>query len=229
MTVLPEHECSYLPNRRATSRAVLTSRLPPLLYHDLMDAGFRRSGKLIYQPVCRGCRECRPIRVPVQRFRSSKSQRRCIRRNADLHVSIEPAQPSDEKFSVYLQYMAGWHAAPRDSRSQFESFLYDSPVDTIDFTYRDALGRLLAVGICDVCNRSLSSVYFYFQPAESRRGLGTFGAITEIECARSRGIPYYYLGYWIRGCRTMSYKNLFRPNEILCTDGVWRELGRVPV
>ena len=76
---------------------------------------------------------------------------------------------------------------------------------------------------CDVCRSSLSSVYFYYDPAEARRGLGTFGALYEIEAARRLGIPHYYLGYWIAGCGTMDYKAGFRPNEVLCPDGVWRE------
>ena len=76
--------------------------------------------------------------------------------------------------------------------------------------------------ICDVCPESLSSVYFYFDPAEARRGLGTFGAVYEIEFARARGIGHYYLGYWVAGCQAMDYKANFRPCEILHPDGVWR-------
>jgi arginine-tRNA-protein transferase len=79
------------------------------------------------------------------------------------------------------------------------------------------------VGICDVCSRSLSSVYFYFDPAEASRGLGTFSSLWEIEFARRRAIAYYYLGYWVGGCATMHYKCTFRRHEILHPDGVWRE------
>ncbi|HEY7117030.1 MAG TPA: arginyl-tRNA--protein transferase, partial [Tepidisphaeraceae bacterium] len=67
-----------------------------------------------------------------------------------------------------------------------------------------------------------SSVYFYFDPAEARRRPGTFSALWEIEFARSRGIPYYYLGYWVAGCGAMEYKASFGPHEVLGTDGVWR-------
>jgi len=109
-----------------------------------------------------------------------------------------------------------------DGREEYERFLYESPVETIECCYRDAGGRLLAVGICDVCSRSLSSVYFYFDPDEKRRGLGTYGALYEIELARRTGIPWYYLGYWVQGCGAMEYKSRFRPYELLGTDGVWR-------
>jgi arginyl-tRNA--protein-N-Asp/Glu arginylyltransferase len=83
------------------------------------------------------------------------------------------------------------------------------------------------VGLCDWCEqRSLSSVYFFHDPAESRRGLGTFGAMMEIELARRMGIAHYYLGYWIANCSTMSYKASFRPCELLNGDGVWRPMDR---
>jgi arginine-tRNA-protein transferase len=197
-------------------------------YHRFMDAGFRRSGRLVYQPVCAGCRRCVPLRVPVAAFTPSKSQRRCRRRNQDLRIESGPAEPTAEKFELYRRYTRIWHDKadddPEEDEASFESFLYDSPVDTIEFCYRDAGGRLLAVGICDVSASSLSSVYFYHEPDESRRGLGTFGALHEIDIARSWGISHYYLGYWVGGCGAMQYKSSFRPCEVLHTDGIWRSL-----
>jgi leucyl-tRNA---protein transferase len=93
----------------------------------------------------------------------------------------------------------------------------------MEFAFRDTHGRLLAIGICDVCPLSLSSVYFYFDPADSHRGLGTFGALCEIAHARANGLPHYYLGYWVYGCASMQYKSEFRPNQWLGTDGIWRD------
>ena len=84
------------------------------------------------------------------------------------------------------------------------------------------LGTLAAVGVCDASNRSLSSVYFYFDPAESRRGLGNFGVLQEIDFCRRHGIAHLYLGYWVCDAPAMSYKTRYLPYELLCTDGVWR-------
>ena len=225
---LGEHACPYLPGRMSTTRALWADEIPGELYHRFMDAGFRRSGRLLYQPACRGCRACRPIRIPVAAFCPSKSQRRCRRRNADLHVTLAAPQATDEKYELYLRFLAG-RFEPRDAsqetRESFERFLYDSPVETIEFCYRDGAGRLLAVGICDVCRQSLSSVYFYYNPAEARRSLGTFGALHEITAAAQSGIPYYYLGYWVSGCSAMQYKSSFCPNDVLYSDGVWRPGG----
>jgi leucyl-tRNA---protein transferase len=224
LVTLPAQPCPYLPDRTSVSRALWAERMPPELYHGFMDAGFRRSGQLIYQPVCNGCRACVPLRVPVERFTPSKSQRRCCRRNADVVVTVAEPEATDEKYDLYRRYVTQWHgkSAEDETRDGFEQFLYDSPVDTVEFVHRDGQGKLLAVGLCDVSPGSLSTVYFYFDPSESRRGLGTFGAVYEIEAARRLGIPYYYLGYWINGCGAMEYKASFRPSELLHPDGVWR-------
>jgi arginine-tRNA-protein transferase len=226
LAVLPEHPCSYLPDRIARSRGFLASRISPEIYHQFMDAGFRRSGTLVYQPICRGCRACLQIRVPVDRFAPSKSQRRCLRRNDDVVVAVAEPVPSDEKYDLYQRYQAQWHGKPEgDDRTSFESFLYESPVQTLEFCYRNAAAdNLLAVGICDLSSQSLSSVYLYHDPAHARRGLGHFGALYEIAWARAAGLPHYYLGYWVKGCGSMEYKSSYRPCEVLHPDGQWREL-----
>lgn len=224
LTVTPDHPCSYFADRVARTRAFWAPEMPGELYHDFMDAGFRRSGRVVYQPICPGCRRCVPLRVPVARFAPDKSQRRVWRRNQDLVVTFDPPEPSAEKHDLYERYRRDWHGSQdRHDWEAFTSFLYESPVETLEFAYRDSAGRLIGVGICDVCDESLSSVYFYFDPAERKRALGTFSALWEIGFAANAGIPYYYLGYWVSGCGAMEYKANFRPCETLGTDGVWRE------
>jgi arginine-tRNA-protein transferase len=227
LTTLSPDVCNYLPGRMATTRAFRTEQMAPAIYHKFMDAGFRRSGTIVYQPVCEGCRACVPIRVPVDRFAPSKSQRRSVKRNSDLVVTESVPELTDEKFDLYRRYVTGWHgkgSAEAADRRQLEEFLYRSPVRTIEFCYRTQEQKLIGVGICDVCDQSLSSVYFYFDPTESRRSLGTFSAVHEIDWCRQAGIPHLYLGFWVNGCETMQYKSQFRPAQILADDGIWRDL-----
>jgi arginine-tRNA-protein transferase len=217
-----DHPCAYLPGQTARNRALLAGDMDGLLYHAFMNASFRRSGRLLYQPVCPACRACVPIRVPVAEFAPSKSQRRCVRRNHDVAVSVGEPEPTEEKYDLFRRYVMARHGGAMSERESFDSFLYDSPVQTVEFTYRDARGELLGVGICDICPASLSTVYFYFDPDQARRGLGTLGALKEITFAQEAGIPYYYLGFWVGGCPSMEYKRGLRPAELLHPDGTWR-------
>ena len=223
---LPVHPCPYLPDRIAEDRAIWASEIPAALYEQFMNAGFRRSGRLVYQPACRGCRECKSIRIPVARFTPTKSQRRCLKRNGDLQVIHGSPKLTAEKCDLYEKYLALRHLNTSVvGADALESFLYDSPLkETLEFEYRDTSGRLLAVAICDACPTAFSSVYCFYDPEQSKRGMGTFAAIYEIQFAAARGVPHYYLGYWVKACAAMSYKANFAPSQILGTDGVWRDL-----
>jgi len=209
------HPCPYLPGRQAREEFFAVQHFPPELYHDLMDSGFRRSGFLFYRPVCGSCRECRPIRVEAGEFRPTKSQRRVLRKNTDLDLRVGAPQFSREKFKIYSDYLSVQHKRSQcDSAPQMRESLYRSAVDTLEFEYR-LRGRLVAASIADVCSRSLSSVYTYFDPDCADRSPGTFSAIREIMFCQEHGIRYYYLGFLVADCPSMGYKSGFKPHELL--------------
>ncbi len=224
----PERPCAYLPGRVAREQAFAAERLPGGLYHDLMDRGFRRAGHVFYRMRCPACRACVPIRVPVVPFTPTRSQRRVMRRNRDVTLQMAPAlRPArDEVLDVYGRYLAFQHPSTRqgESRESMEAFLYEDCVDTIEVSYR-VDGRLMGVSVLDVCERSWSSVYHFFEPDFARRSPGVFSVMAEIEICRRLGVPHYYLGYWIAECPAMAYKADYRPCEIL-ENGAWRVADR---
>ncbi|MGB6068454.1 MAG: arginyltransferase [Desulfomonilaceae bacterium] len=215
------HPCPYLPENTAREEAFSALEFPPELYHDFMNHGFRRSGLHFYRPICPACSECRPIRILADNYRLSRSDRRVTRKNQDVEIRIDSPRFTQEKFRIYSDYLASQHSSGPDlSASSLKDFLYISPVRTVEFEYR--LGRrLLAVGIVDLCSRSLSSVYAFFDPAYSSRSLGTFSAIQEIVFCRAQHIPHYYLGFFVRESPSMKYKARFKPHEILNDSHQW--------
>jgi arginyl-tRNA--protein-N-Asp/Glu arginylyltransferase len=217
----PPHPCPYLPDRVARERAFLAERLDGDSYHELMDRGFRRSGSMFYATDCPGCRACVPLRVPVATFRPTKSQRRAWRRNADVTVAARAPQYEPETFALYRRYLAHQHAGREqpDDEAGFREAFFAPVVDSVEVRYLLG-GRLVAWSLLDVCARSLSSVYHCFDPEHARRSLGVYSVLAEIAWARDLGVPWYYLGFWIEGARTMRYKADYGPHETL-HEGQW--------
>ena len=54
----------------------------------------------------------------------------------------------------------------------------------------------------------------------SQDRLGTWMILSVIEQARLKKLPYVYLGYFVKGCRSMNYKKNYKPNEIMQIDGI---------
>lgn len=221
-------ECVYLAQRRWALRMLPAPR-DDAIYRDLLDERHRRSGWVVYRPECRGCAECLPIRVPVQRFRPSRSQRRVQRRNRDLRIELGPPEPTPEKLELHNRFVAARFErgdAGFGSLEGYAEVFGPSPITTREMRFY--LGeRLVGLGVLDLLPDVVSSVYFFFDPECSRRSLGTFSALCEIDLALRTGRSYLYLGYYIRDCREMNYKARFRPCEVLGPDGRWEELAPV--
>lgn len=217
----PERPCSYLPGMVARDRAFRAARLDGAGYHALMDRGFRRAGDVFYAMDCPDCRRCVPLRVPVATFEPTRSQRRALRKNADVSMFVRPPSCSEATFDLYRRYLRHQHpgSEPDADYAAFRAGLYADVVDTVEAVYM--LGeRVVAISLLDVCAQSVSAVYCFYEPELARRSLGVFSALAEIEWTRQVGVPHYYFGYWIEGAATMAYKAEYGPHELL-RDGVW--------
>ena len=225
--------CPYLPGQaeRKVFTHLVGERAPSLL--DLLSqGGFRRSQNIAYRPACERCRACVSVRILVDDFRPGKSMRRVIAHNRDVVGRIDQAEPSSEQYSLFRHYLD--HRHTRGGMSEMSVLDYammveDSQVDTRLIEYRrkgidSALspsgdGSLLGVALSDVMNDGISMVYSFFDPDEAERSLGTYMILDHIERARKLGLPYLYLGYWVKGSRKMDYKVRFQPQEHLMPKG----------
>ena len=220
------YACSYLPGRIARSQVATPSHLiDAAVYGELVRAGFRRSGVFTYRPYCDACRACVPVRLPVDRLASSRSQRRVLARHAGLTAQELPLAFREEHYELYQHYQASRHSGggmDQDSREQYAHFLLQSHVDSRLIEFRED-GALRMVCIVDRLSDGISSVYTFFETAVAGASYGTWCILWQAEQCRRLGLPYLYLGYWIGESRKMAYKAGFRPIEGR-RGGVWREL-----
>jgi arginine-tRNA-protein transferase len=197
------------------------------LHERLSRAGFRRSHNIAYAPVCPGCQACVPIRVVSEDFAPDRTQRRILRANQDLTVSEMPARATAEQFTLFQRYQKNRHADGDMAAMgyyDYRAMIEDTPISTGLLEFRDAQDRLLGACLTDWLADGLSAVYSFFDTDQDKRSLGTFAVLWLIGRARSLGLPYVYLGYWVPESRKMAYKARFRPSEILMSCA-WHRLN----
>jgi leucyl-tRNA---protein transferase len=225
--------CPYLPGRE--ERKVFThivGKRARDLNDILTQGGFRRSQTIAYRPACESCRACISVRVLVNDFRPSANMRRVLRANRDLVGTPVPNRPSSDQYSLFRRYLDVRHSTGGMvdmTVLDYSMMVEDSHVETQLLEYRRrgpdtaingrGQGPLLAVSLTDVLNDGLSMVYSFFDPEMSERSLGTFMILDQIARARTLGLPYLYLGYWVAGSRKMDYKARFLPQERLLAPG----------
>jgi len=220
--------CPYLPGQR--ERKVFTHLLGKdaiPLNDALSEAGFRRSQTIAYRPACEDCNACVSVRICVDGFLPSRNFRRVFNQNEDLTRTVKMGKATQEQFSLLRAYLDERHESggmADMTALDYVSMVEDSTVRTELVEYRisnapEGSQNLAAVGLTDILTDGLSMVYTFYDPAQSARSLGTYLILDHIREAQSRGLPYVYLGYWIDGCRKMSYKARFQPLEALGKDG----------
>lgn len=215
--------CPYLPGRQ--ERKVFTELTGPHA-SELNDAlgriGFRRSQSVAYRPSCAGCAACVSVRVVTHQFHPNATQRKLMRRHADLDVAACRPWATDEQFQLLREYLAVRH--PSGGMVGMDDIDYadmveQSPVNSVIVEYREpsatGIGRLLGACLTDRQADGLSMIYSFFATDDERPGLGNFIILDHIARAREAGLPYVYLGYWVKGSARMAYKTRYRPLEVL--------------
>lgn len=221
-------DCPYVEGREMQTVLVdPTVSLEDPHYGQLLAQGFRRSGTFVYRHQCASCHACIPVRIPVDAFRPDRSQRRCLRRNADLAVQIVKDPDLDEHMHLLQRYLDARHPGggmEDTTHADYVGMLSDRNCGVLPLEFRRG-PRLLAVAVTDRTPQALSAMYTFFDPDVPERSLGTLAILHQIQEARRQELAHLYLGYWIRGSGKMGYKTRFQPVEGRIS-GTWRRLPR---
>jgi len=193
----------------------------------LLALGFRHFGTTFFRYDTQQNREGTvhvvPLRIDLNRFSPSTSQKRIMRRNRDLTVLFRPAEVDDRKESLFAVHKRRFKENVPES---IYSFLSERP-DTLPCPALECClfqgDALLATGYFDTGEASVSSIYTFFDPAPElgRRSLGLYVLLRQIQYAREQGRAYLYHGYAYREPSFYDYKKNFKGLEYFDWAGRW--------
>ena len=233
--VTTPYKCGYLPNKLAQSLIAAPHHLVDSdIYSGLIQQGFRRSGKFAYKPYCENCKACIAVRLILDDFAPSRSQKRAYKQHANLSVRVLPLGYQQQHFELYTSYQALRHADEELSQQaeahrtaeiqteadQYRQFLCKSNVESLMIEFSDAAGAVKIISVIDVVSDGISAVYTFYDALEPRASLGTYSIMWLAEWTKMLGLPYLYLGYWIEASPKMAYKQQFKPQQKLI-EGEW--------
>ncbi len=177
-------------------------------------AGYRRNGNCLYDMRCRGCKACTPIRIHPGEFCLNRSQKRVIEKNKDIQISLSPLSAGKENLDLCEKFLqARYPKEDNSARGYYRDFFLNTIVESVQLQFRIG-DRLLGTSILDIGTNWVNGVYFFFDPGESKRSLGTYNILHLIKICQKLGIGYFYLGYFIKNVSAMSYKGNFNPHHL---------------
>tara|TARA_B110000971_G_scaffold206958_1_gene230705 strand:+ start:3160 stop:3894 length:735 start_codon:yes stop_codon:yes gene_type:complete len=228
--VTTKYPCGYINNQEAQSIvATPYKKIDTYTYADLIQQGFRRSGQYVYKPQCHECTACIPIRICVNKFQRSSSQKRILKKHSFVTAKIIPLNFEKEHYDLYVSYQNNRHRLSSETNNDiadYNDFLIKSNVNTKIIEFRTE-EKLLMVTIVDLVKNGISAVYTFYDCNDSRLSLGTYSIIWLLNFCKRENFNYLYLGYWINESNKMKYKINFKPYELMI-NGAWQEPPNLP-
>lgn len=163
-----------------------------------------------------------PLRIHLEKFEISKSQRRVLRKNQDLQIVFRPIEITPEKEDLFERHRQRFNHAVPDSLYDFlSSEPADVPCEALEVCVYEK-NKLLAASFFDVGASAVSAVYAMFEPSEISRSLGIFTMLLTIDFASKNGKTFYYPGYAYKGNSFYDYKKRFSALEEFDWNGNWK-------
>jgi len=230
-----DYDCPYLLDKKTRMYYRFIPKATKKFASALIKRGWRRFGFSYFHPICNGCNECKSLRIDVENFKPSRSQKRAIKKNRDTKIIIRKPTITFEHIELYNKFhkfkskKSGWKFIPIDLQTYYEEFVVGAHNFGKEVLYfKDK--KLIGVDLIDIVEDGISSIYFYYDPDFEKLSLGVYSLLVQIDIAKKMGLKWIYLGYWVDGCKSFAYKTNFKPYELLdgfpniCEEPKWKNI-----
>lgn len=215
-----DEECTYLKDAKQTTHYKIIDSCSVAYCEALIERGWRRFGNMFFRPICADCQACESFKIDVKNFEFSKSQRRILRKNAHLDMVVQAPTVTKEHLNLFEKYhwhmkdKRGWSHETTTPHHYYMSFVHGHGAFGYEILYYID-EKLVAVDLIDVLPNGISSIYFYYDPDFDKLSLGTYSMLRQIEIAKSEGLEWIYVGYYVKGCQSLEYKSRYTPYHVL--------------
>ena len=212
--------CPYLKDRNYRMEYRYVSNCSFDLNDTLTRHGFRRFGKYFSKPNCANCQECLNIRIDAKNYKFSKSARRTIRKNEDTKVVLTRPILDDEHLNLYEKYhkfmqkKRDWTYRELDFRKYYDLYIAGHGKFGKEISYY-ADDKLIGVDLIDILSDGISAIYCYYDPDLPHLSIGRYSIYQEIYLALQLKLRWIYLGYYVKNCPSLAYKNEYKPYQKL--------------
>lgn len=194
-----------------------SDKMPLSRWEELLAEGWRHNGKLIFRTSHdvdeKGfLHYVLPLRYRLKGFSLTKSQRKILRKNEDLKYIFRPFTDELEKHQLFFQHIEKFKFQKPDSIFNFVSPERNRPFKIWELCVYDK-DRLIACSFIDITRYALSSTYAMYDLEESKRSLGIYTMILEIQYAIQNKRRFYYPGYAYYQPSFFDYKKKFNNTE----------------
>lgn len=209
-------ECSYLPGLNQTTHYKIIEKCDTDYNELLIERGWRRFGNMYFRPVCEGCSACESIKIDVNNYHFSKSERRIIKKNAHIkRVLRRPTATHEhialfEKYHDYMHEKRGWEKQSINIKNYYMSFVNGFNEFGYEVLYFDG-EKLIGIDLIDILPNGISSIYFYYDPDYSHLSPGKYSMLQQIIYAKANHLEWIYMGYYVKECQSLAYKGGYKP------------------
>ncbi len=197
---------------------------------DLWSQGWRHFGEYFfrYSLAIHDGRLSRvtPLRIDLNKFSPSRSQKRVLSRNRDIKTIIRDTIIDEFEEELFYRHRERFRSNIPDS---LYDFLSTNPAIAPCVNREISVysgDRLIAASFLDVGQTSTSAVYSMFHPSESKRSLGIFTILEAIRYSRELKCRYYYPGYAYQESSLYDYKKNFSGLEYLDWGMGWKQYSK---
>ncbi|MDF1874863.1 arginyltransferase [Sulfurimonas sp. SAG-AH-194-I05] len=212
--------CSYLDNKEQTTSYKIIQDCSAIYTQELIERGYRRFGRMFFRPICSTCQECQSIKIDVQNYIFTKSERRVLKKEKEITIHMQHPILSQEhlnlfeKYHLHMHAKKGWKYEKASADHYYNSFVSGHQ----DFGYEILYfyeEKLIGVDLVDILEDGISSIYFYYDPDYSHYSLGKLSLLKQIKYAQEKKKKWIYLGYYVEECASLNYKAQYKPYRTL--------------